>query len=528
VKFSKERCVPLYPLFCPRTLAGIPGDRATGRLLKALLDTNIIIHREAVTPAVNADVGTLFKWLDRLKYEKCIHQVTVAEIRGHRDPKVVKAMAIKMDSYVLLQTVAPLADDVKQVAAEIDVDANDAGDTALVNEVFAGRVDILITEDKKIHEKAHRLGLEARVLNIERFLERVVAENPEQVDYKVLSVRRELFGNINLTDAFFDSFREDYQGFDTWFNKKANDHAYVCRRDEAIGGFLFLKVEDESESYADITPPLAPAKRLKIGTLKVVLNGRRLGERFLKIVFDNARINKVEEIYVTIFERTDEQKRLIDLLTTWGFTKHGVKRSQSGEELVYVRNMRKDNPATEPKHRYPWLRKDRKVYVVPIRPEFHTELLPDSILRTEDLSAQQDGEPHQNAISKVYVSHTMNRDLQPGDTLIFYRTGGMYKGVATTIGIVENVINPVPDFDTLRFHSRKRSVLNVDQLREFWERNPRNRPCVVNFLHAYPLKKRPNLKALLEAGIFPNMDIVRTINEVPFDSLKMLLILAGL
>jgi len=236
----------------------------------------------------------------------------------------------------------------------------------------------------------------------------------------------------------------------------------------------------------------------------------------------------VEEIYVTIFERTDEQKRLIDLLTTWGFTKHGVKRSQSGEELVYVRNMRKDNPATEPKHRYPWLRKDRKVYVVPIRPEFHTELLPDSILRTEDLSAQQDGEPHQNAISKVYVSHTMNRDLQPGDTLIFYRTGGMYKGVATTIGIVENVINPVPDFDTLRFHSRKRSVLNVDQLREFWERNPRNRPCVVNFLHAYPLKKRPNLKALLEAGIFPNMDIVRTINEVPFDSLKMLLILAGL
>ncbi len=496
--------------------------------MKALLDTNIIIHREAITPMVNADVGTLFKWLDRLKYEKCIHQVTVTEISSHRDPKVVKAMAIKMDSYTLLKTTAPLTDEVKLVADELDSEPNDAGDTALINEVFVGRVDLLITEDKKIHTKAKRLGLEARVLNIERFLERAVAENPEQVDYKVLSVRRELFGNINLKDGFFDSFREDYQGFDGWFNKKANDHAYVCRRDEAIGGFLFLKVEDESESYADITPPLPSAKRLKIGTLKVVLNGRRLGERFLKIVFDNARINKVEEIYVTIFERTDEQKRLIELLTAWGFRKHGVKQSKSGEELVYVRTMRKDNPATEPKHRYPWLRKDRKVYIVPIKPEFHTELLPDSILRTEELSEHQDGAPHQNAISKVYVSHTMNRDLQPGDTLVFYRTGGKYLGVVTTIGIVESVINPVKDFETLRFYSRKKSVLDVDQLREFWDRNPRNRPCVVNFLHAYSLKRRPNLDELEREGIIPNRELLRTINELPFSALVRILTLAGI
>jgi hypothetical protein len=497
--------------------------------MKALLDTNIIIHREAPSPGVNADVGTLFKWLDRLKYEKCIHPVTVKEISSHGDPRVVKAMEIKMGSYVQLQTSAPIADEVKLVADEFDTNANDAGDTALLNEVFASRVNILITEDRKIHEKARRLGLEAQVFNIERFLERAVAENPDQVDYKVLSVRRELFGNINLRDPFFDSFRQDYEGFDKWFNKKANDHAYVCKRDEDIGGFLFVKIEDKgSETYSDMVPPLSPAKRLKIGTLKVVLNGRRLGERFLKIVFDNARINKVEEIYVTIFDRSEEQKRLIDLLLVWGFKRHGIKRSGLGEELVFVRSFRKDDPAVDPKQHYPWLWKERKVYVVPIKPEFHTELLPDSILRTEDLSEHMDGEPHQNAISKVYVSHTMNRDLRPGDTLIFYRTGGMYKGVATTIGIVESVINPVPDFETLRFHSRKRSVLNVEQLHEFWERNPRNRPCVVNFLHAYSLKTRPNLKALLEAGIFPNMDIVRTINEVPFESLKKLLILAKL
>ena len=32
--------------------------------MKVLLDTNIIIHREA-SKVVNQDVGTLFKWLDK-------------------------------------------------------------------------------------------------------------------------------------------------------------------------------------------------------------------------------------------------------------------------------------------------------------------------------------------------------------------------------------------------------------------------------------------------------------------------------
>jgi hypothetical protein len=34
--------------------------------MKALLDTNIIIHREA-NRVINSDIGYLFKWLDRLK-----------------------------------------------------------------------------------------------------------------------------------------------------------------------------------------------------------------------------------------------------------------------------------------------------------------------------------------------------------------------------------------------------------------------------------------------------------------------------
>jgi hypothetical protein len=51
---------------------------------------------------------------------------------------------------------------------------------------------------------------------------------------------------------------------------------------------LYLKIEREREPYPDILPPFQPKKRLKIGTFRVELMGFKLGERFLKIIFDNA------------------------------------------------------------------------------------------------------------------------------------------------------------------------------------------------------------------------------------------------
>jgi hypothetical protein len=40
--------------------------------MKVLLDTNILIHREAAT-VTRPDIGRLFFWLDKLSYQKCLH-----------------------------------------------------------------------------------------------------------------------------------------------------------------------------------------------------------------------------------------------------------------------------------------------------------------------------------------------------------------------------------------------------------------------------------------------------------------------
>src|SRR5690606_2924987 len=115
---------------------------------KALLDTNILIHRETKT-VIRDDIGSLFRWLDVLKYEKCIHPLSVEEIRNFQDEIVVKSFEAKISSYYQLKTKAPRSETIKQIAEKWDVNKNDDIDTSLLNEVFANRVDILITEDRK-------------------------------------------------------------------------------------------------------------------------------------------------------------------------------------------------------------------------------------------------------------------------------------------------------------------------------------------------------------------------------------------
>ena len=289
--------------------------------MKALLDTNIIIHREA-NKIVSQDIGILYGWLDRGQYTKCIHSATLEEVTKNPNKETVNLFLVKLKSYEVIEIPSPLQEKVQDVSKHFDTTDNDKIDTILLNEVYVERVDILITEDKKVHHKALELGIQDKVFTIDSFLEKTFAEHPELVDYKVLNVQKLKFGKINLSDTFFDSLKEDYVGFDKWFLKKYDEEAYITinSNNGMLLSFLYLKVEDENENYLNVYPILPPKRRLKVGTFKVISNGFRLGERFIKIIFDNALKNRVQEIYVTIYDKRPEQRRLIELLVQWGFS----------------------------------------------------------------------------------------------------------------------------------------------------------------------------------------------------------------
>jgi len=70
-----------------------------------------------------------------------------------------------------------------------------------------------------------------------------------------------------------------------------------------IRSLLITKIETESIGN---NPELPAKRRLKICTLKVVQYGSKVGELFLKIAFDIAWKNGVEEVYLTHFPEAED------------------------------------------------------------------------------------------------------------------------------------------------------------------------------------------------------------------------------
>lgn len=473
--------------------------------MKALLDTNIIIHREA-SRVLNQDVGILYRWLERAKYTKYIHSYSIRELEKYQDKNTVNTFNIKLESYEKIDIPSPIQPEMVKISEKVDINENDRIDTQFLNEVFVGRVDILITEDKKIHRKAKELGIDEKVFTINKFLEKIFAEHPDLVDYKVLNVQKLKFGRISLDDDFFASLKEDYGGFEKWFIRKFDEEAYITvnSKNGLILSFLYLKIEDHTESYHDVTPTFASKKRLKIGTFKVINNGFRLGERFMKIIFDNALKNKVNEIYVTIFDKRDEQRRLIDLFEYWGFTLWGKKN----DELVYVRDFSKQINIANLKQSFPFVSKGKDCFIVPIYPEYHTELLPDSILNTESPEDFIEDFPHRNSINKVYVSRAYEPHPKKGDILVFYRTGGYYKSVVTSIGITDEIRYDFQDEEDFVLHCRKNSVFPEKELRAMWNYS-KSKPFVLKFLYVYSFPHRVNMKELID------LEVLGGVNDAP-------------
>ena len=262
--------------------------------------------------------------------------------------------------------------------------------------------------------------------------------------------------------------------------------------------FLYVKREGKIEDYSDVDPPFSPAFRLKIGTFKVVSDGFKLGERFLKIVFDNALRYEVDEIYVTGFRRTPEQDRLIRMLEDWGFLFHGTKTTQAGTEQVLVRDFRPGFRHNRPPSHIPVpIAKDPPVHCSDLSPISHGTAPRLHLEYRVPLTTSCENRPNRNAISKVYVSRSYERGLRSGDVIVFYRTGSgtapaHYTSVATTLGVVQDVITNIPSKTAFVSACRKRSVFSDEELGKHWDFTPSNRPFVVNFLYVHSFPKRPN------------------------------------
>lgn len=311
------------------------------------------------------------------------------------------------------------------------------------------------------------------------------------------------FANIALEDPFFDSLRANYEGFDDWFRRKASagEVALVYYDGGTLLDFLYLKDEDEALPLDGITLP--PKKRLKVGTFKIERRGTNRGERFMKRILDVAIIKDIPEVYVTMFDDTEELQHLRSFFEQYGFSEVGRKSHPNGRsESVLVRNMSvhtgdivRDYPLVD--------RTQGKKYLLAIKPDYHTKLFPDSILKTEHYDILQDVSPT-NSINKIYICWMRGVDqLKYGDKLIIYRTTDYqgpahYRSVATSLCTVSEVktIRDFANIDEFVRYTNRYSIFNETELRRWYH----SKPYFVVFKVVYNLafKKKVIRKELIE------------------------------
>jgi predicted GNAT family N-acyltransferase len=313
------------------------------------------------------------------------------------------------------------------------------------------------------------------------------------------SLRLTKFRELSLDDPFFDSLKAGYEEFPDWFAGKADEDLYVVDEEDELSGMLYLKQEEGP--VEDVVPALPARKWLKIGTLKIVSRGTRLGERVIKKIFDTALSTDAEAIYVTVFEIHED---LMALFERYGFRRVGTKTTRNGVERVLVRSLTElsgDSIAD-----YPFIHTaGHRAWLLAIYPEYHTRLLPDSILNNEPREIVQDVS-HTNTIHKVYIAGLALSRMTRGDIVVFYRTSdgqgpAYYRSVVTSVCVVEEVRSrrDFADIDDFLRFTMPRSVFTEDELRDRY--TTMNRLYVAKMTYNAAFGRRTTRGRLLDDGV---------------------------
>lgn len=312
----------------------------------------------------------------------------------------------------------------------------------------------------------------------------VSSKNKEGTAMERDVIQKVKFSDLDVTDAFFDSLKTDYD-FEKWFISKSNEDAYIFRDNGVLNGFMYLK--DEFEQDYDITPHFEKERRLKIGTFKINAHGTTLGQRFLSIVLQNMIETNQVFTYVTLFEK---QQGLIQLFKKFGFQLWGTKVNG---ELVYYKNKTNFNDVYKD---YPRINLDGNKFLLSIYPQFHTQMFPNSILRTERNHMIEDLS-FTNTVEKIYITKMRGvSSMKQGDLVVVYRTkddnaaSAEYSSVATSICTVVSVkhMDQFSNMQEYLEYCGRGSIFSEQELKTYY--STKRYPYIVKMLYNLALPKR--------------------------------------
>ncbi|MCL2313158.1 MAG: hypothetical protein FWC41_11885 [Firmicutes bacterium] len=468
-----------------------------GRITRILVDTNVLIYREE-NREIPEDLQNLLKTLYALKSEILVHPKSIEEIQNDKNSDRQKIQSSKVETYVKLESPPNPLEDTDFLEKMKNSNIHDEVDNYLLYAVYRNAVNFLITEDKEIQRKAAQLNLRDRVLSCREAADSFKYILPREKIESPPALREDFVYTLDLNDAFFDTLKQEYRGFEEWFAKISREgrKCYVHYQGKRISALLIRKVENETILS---TPSLPAKKRLKLCLFKVERPGNRIGELFIKLAVKYCIENEIDEIYLTHY--TKEEDYLSKLLFDYGF--YIASKKTNGEE-VYLKKLMTDSeisknlsPSEIGCKYYPTFYDGVMVkkFIVPIVPQFHDRLFTD-YKRRQSILSEFGGEfiVEGNTISKVYLSHSKIGNMSKGDLLLFYRSHDL-KAV-TTLGVLEEVTR-IKDPKKIVEKVRNRTVYSYDEIMDLAKKPV----LVLLFRWHFYLPQPLNLNKLTEVGI---------------------------
>lgn len=483
--------------------------------MRILLDTNILILREN-NHIIPVDIAKMMKLINGL--DVCslyIHPLSVNEITKDGNTERRNVNLSKIASYAQLEVFPDYQVDNDFIMAVGPAKSiNDIVDNQLIYCVYKNVVDYLITEDQEILNKGDILGLEQIVSSNEAI--KLFEQFYPKTDINLLqSFIKDKAFNFNLEDDIFDSLKNEYKEFASWWKKIANRDVYAYKdNNDKINALLVPKIENNE--VVDCTPSLKFAKVLKICLFKVAsrAQGLKLGERLLRMAVDYAIKNDICDLYLTHYKQ--EEDYLIRLIEKFGFYNYG--RNSRGEEIFIKKIFLDKNcnlncePCAINKLYYPsfYSGVDVKKHIVPIYPVFHQKLFPDYQPAVRQMSIfQSSNNSEGNSIKKAYICRANTTKISKNDILLFYRSHDI-KAI-TTLGIVESVHYRLRDPNEVLKLIAKRTVFSFDEISELCSSNV----LVILFNQNFHLKNDYTYLKLCKTGIVHGP--IQTVTEINDD-----------
>ena len=201
--------------------------------MRILIDTNVFIHVES-DKVINSELAKIHSICMENNVILMVHPASRQDIK--RDAENIRrgVHTSKFEKYPVLEYPGSPDEQFLSIVGESNRD-QDKVDNEILYAVHKNAVNYLVTEDKGIHKKAVRLGLNSSVLTIAE-AEKHLTNLYKKYQPHHLTIENIPIHELDHTSKFFDSLRNDYPGFNNWYKKK------VWKVENVGAGGILIKI----------------------------------------------------------------------------------------------------------------------------------------------------------------------------------------------------------------------------------------------------------------------------------------------